>query len=259
MQFSWPICLRCSRAAIRPDWVVHLRTADELKAHAAITTASAEIEARKAAIAEHQSKIASANLPKELFFSTGEQFQNAVASALEELGIKVVNGPRARADIIGFDGTTVLAIEAKGIEGSARETHLRQVDTWKAEVQHTVAATSSERRQHPILSAYGDQLEKVGVLLDPDGGEIDCKGIMVLGTYRSTPLPDRNQDDFPAAVVSKIKLSRVCALTGLQLYNLLIQARNDAEAKITIKTALFVTEGVLPIGKDWQTHLTNVN
>ena len=242
----------------KPDWVDQLWTSDEASAYDVIRKAKAEIAARKTEVALQESKIANEAALKELFFSTGDGFHRAVASAFDELGIKVVNGPHPRADIIGFDGTTMTAIEAKGIEGAARERDLRQVDTWKAETQLTLASTASERKEHRMLSDYATQIEKLGVSIG-DGIEIDCKGIMVIGTFRSTALPDRiEKDDFPIPVLNKIRLSRVCALSGLQLYNLVMLARSDPSKKETIRKSLFETEGVLPIGNGWQTYLTKV-
>jgi hypothetical protein len=251
-----PDLLTANQPLERPEWVGELWTATETAAHQLIRTARTEIGALHSQIAEEEAKINNAMHAKELLFATGDRFCNAVASAFEELGINVVNGPYPRADILGFVGSTIAAIEAKGLEGAARERDLRQVDTWKAEVQLTLASSPTEREAHPILRGYASQLEELGVRAD-EGRTFECKGIMVIGTFRLTPLPDRNEEnDFPGDLKSKITLSRVCALSGLQLYNLMMQARNDPNEKERIRRVVFETEGLLAVGKDWRAHLT---
>jgi hypothetical protein len=256
-----PATLTESGRVERPDWVSQLWTNDEVRAREVICDAKAKIVALENEIADEEINIADANRLKELFFATGERFQMAVGLALKELGLSVVDGPHSRADIISFDGVTLAAIEAKGLEGWAREFHLRQVDTWKGEVQQTLSATALERKGNSILSSYANQLETLGIKL-ADGADIDidCKGIMVIGTYRLIPLFDRKGEDFPAPVIAKIKLSRVCALSGLQLYNLVMQSRIDrGSSKEQIRRSLFDTEGILAMGRQWQTHLTKVS
>jgi hypothetical protein len=240
-----------------PDWAGNLWTATEASAHGVISAARTEIDKLKVRISEEEAKISSAMQSKELLFATGDQFCNAVVLAFEELGICVINGPHTRADILGLDGSTIVAIEAKGLEGSARESHLRQVDTWVAEVRQTLSSTASEREEHPTLRDYAPKLEELGVNVN-EAQELECKGIMVIGTFRLTPVPERDEEkDFPG-LNSKITLSRVCALSGLQLYNLVMLARARPEEKEKIRTALLNTDGILGLGKGWQSHLTKI-
>ncbi|MFZ1922327.1 MAG: hypothetical protein WAU57_11925 [Xanthobacteraceae bacterium] len=236
-----------------PVWIENIWTRPESEAHKAVTATIAQIASLNNTIAERKLKIFDEMKSKELLFTTGDQFCGAVIAALTELGMRVVGGPHPRADILGLEGSVVAAIEAKGLEGSSKERDLRQVETWKSEVLHTLSSLPSER--DATLRNYASKLADLG--LDVDGEhECECKGIMVIGTFRLTPVPDRNEgDSFPGDIKNKIKLARVCALTGLQLYNLLMAARNGLEEKTTIRALLLRTEGVLEDHNDWQKYL----
>ncbi len=78
---------------------------------------------------------------------------------------------------------------------------------------------------------------------------------MVIGTFRTTPLSDRSQPDFPEPVVRLLIQSNVCAITGLQLFGLLSMARNDPPLKEKIVSSLFSTAGVLSLATDWRQFL----
>lgn len=169
----------------------------------------------------------------------------------------MIDGPRLRADLLALENNTILAIEAKGLEGSAKEKDLREVETWKAETLHTLSSNAADRADNNTLALYAVQLEKLGIAVG-DGLEMQCKAIMVIGTFRKTPLPDRSDADFPHAIISKIELSEVCALSGLQLYNLVTQVRSNPSSAAEIKKALLETHGILEIGKGWQSCLSKM-
>jgi hypothetical protein len=93
----------------------------------------------------------------------GDSFKIAVAAALSELGLRVVDGPHPRADLLVSDGTRLGAVEAKGLEGSARENNLRQAERWTAEVRSAVSSTPERRAADPDLPRYAEQIEKLGI------------------------------------------------------------------------------------------------
>jgi hypothetical protein len=250
--------LKSGKKSDKPTWVDEFRTNEEAHAYEAIEQAMSVIASSNAAIVEQERKIDHYASLKELFFSTGENFRVAVAAGLAELGINVVDGPHPRADILGLIDGTVLAIEAKGLEGSAKEADLREVLSWKADVLHTLATASADRKGHPILTSYVTQMQNLGVDVG-EGLAMPCKAIMVINAFRNTPPPERKDADFPPPMVGNIKLEHVCALSGLQLYNLVMQARTDPNSKDQIKKTLLETEGVLESGRDWQTYLSKMD
>jgi hypothetical protein len=247
--------LKSSKISDKPEWVDDFRTSEEARSYEAIEQAKCVIASNNVAIAEQRINIDHyANL-KELFFETGDTFNKAVLSAFVELGFKVIDGPRLRADLLALEGNTILAIEAKGLEGSAKEKDLREVETWKAETLHTVSSNTADRAANSTLTQYAAQLEKLGIVVG-DGLDMPCKAIMVIGAFRKTPLPDRSDPDFPHAIVSKIELSRVCALSGLQLYNLVMRARSNPSSAAEVRKTLLETDGILEMGKGWESYLS---
>src|SRR3984893_9828841 len=82
-----------------------------------------------------KSTVSSERTLKLLYSGTDNSLVVAAATAIEELGLKVVNGPRVRADLLIWDGQRRLAsAEVKGLEGPARENHHRQAVRWAADV-----------------------------------------------------------------------------------------------------------------------------
>jgi hypothetical protein len=79
-----------------------------------------------------------------------------------------------------------------------------------------------------------------------------CKGILILGTFRLLPLDQRTQADFTENVIRVLAMGDICALTGLQLYCLVLAARSEPDLKETIMAELFETRGVLGRARDWR-------
>jgi hypothetical protein len=106
----------------------------------------------------------------------------------------------------------------------------------------------------PVLEVYGHQLAQLNL-----GGrdkDHDCKGILVLGTFRLTPLDQRTQPDFPNNVQLVMNRQDICALSGIQLFSLVVLARSDDTLKAQFREALFSSRGVLPLGLDWKQVLS---
>jgi hypothetical protein len=85
----------------------------------------------------------------------------------------------------------------------------------------------------------------------------DCKGILVIGTFRKTPLEARDpQQDFPEPVLRLIEREEICALTGLQLLGMVLECRSDPSQKGAVRNEILSTCGVLTRGRDWKTFLS---
>ena len=157
---------------------------------------------------------------KQLFTGTGDEFVRAVKSALETFQLRVVDGPHPRADLLAFDGSTLLAIEAKGVEGPVRELYVRETEQWLSDLRRTLVASADERKADMDLNRYADKLSALGIDLEKEMRP-ECRGLMIINTFRKTPLMERIQIDFPDPVSRTINRSDVRALTGLQLFGLL--------------------------------------
>lgn len=235
----------------QPAWTKHHQMQMELKANRKISDLQAQVEALNEQIGKEGAVLDEAKRLKALIVETGTPFANAVAAALTELGLMNVEGPHPRADILATDGRRYAAIEAKGVEGPVKEAHVRQALVWMAEVDAALA--NSNDSADTDLRMYSEQLAKLSLNGAP---QEDCKGILVVGTYRKVPISERSSPDFGDSVVRVLARSDVCAMTGLQLLGLLVESQNDPKAKAGIVKEIFETKGVLRRASDWRKFIT---
>jgi hypothetical protein len=236
-----------------PPWTDSFRTAPELSAFDGVLSRKTQIEGLTTEVGALKAEIENARQLKQLFVGTGTPFENAVADALRELGLEVVPGPHYRADLLTTNGSRIAAVEAKGIESGAKEEYVRQVMMWMPEVDAALAASNSS---DPVLDQYRQNLQQLSLShLDRN---TDCKGILVLGTFRQVPLHERTQADFSENVVRVLVRQDICALSGLQLFALVVLSRSNPALKEKFRTELFSTRGVLDLAKDWQQVLAKV-
>lgn len=236
-----------------PEWVDAYQSASERKVSEKILKLEREVAELQEEITEERMSLEHHRGLKQLLGGTGTAFANAVAAGLRELGFDVIDGPHPRADLLSVLLTRFIAVEAKGVEGAVREAQFRQVERWTAEVNSTVGLPADEVSKDPDLSRYATQLAKLNTPIEEISE--DCKGLLIIGTFRKTPLLDRTEPDFPEPVLRLINRSNVCALTGPQLFTLVMQARENPALKAEIATELLTTNGVLARGKDWSNHL----
>jgi hypothetical protein len=162
------------------------------------------------------------------------------------------DGPHPRADLLASNGVRAAAIEAKGLDGNAREANFRQVERWKAEVNSAQTLPEDERASDPDLRRYAEKLGFLGEFSDEPG---NCKGLMVIGTFRNTLLDKRNLPDFPDNVARLLAQAGVCGLSGLQLCGLVLMARQDPTIKEKIVDTMYSTSGVLKMALNWREFL----
>jgi hypothetical protein len=238
-----------------PAWATKFQTKDEKVAWQKITGFNENISEIRNQISEQDAIVSSVQPLKQLFAGSGDEFAEAVEKALRELGAKVVKGPRHRADLIAYYGQSLAAIEAKGLEGGSKEANLRQTERWVADVRSALVATAEEKEADIDLATYAEKLVELGVPVGSEEAAVQCKGVMVIGTYRKTPVSDRKEPNFPEPVERTINRSGVCALSGLQLLGLLLRAREDQRQSAKILELLFSTIGVVSECIDWTEFL----
>jgi hypothetical protein len=236
-----------------PDWTKSFRSADELTIVSTIASLEENVATLRDRISTQQVLLDEAEMLKNLFAGTGTAFTDCVSSVLRELGFKVVLGPHPRADLIAFHGKTLVTIEAKGLDGPVREFNLRQAEKWVADLHATLSASPEDRIADSDLLGYANKVAELEI--EEDTADIECKGMMVIGTYRKTPLGGRTAPDFPDPVARPINRLEICVLTGLQLLGLLINAREAPDRKIRIIDLLKSTNGIISISADWTAFL----
>ncbi len=238
-----------------PPWADAFRLPDEPAARTEIARLEAKVAQLEKRIQSQQAIVQAAQPAKRLFTSTGDDFVLAVKEAFEEINLKVVHGPKPRADLLSWDGAQLAAIEAKGLDGPARESNLRQCERWRMDVLATLTSSPEERKNDPDLAQYADKLAELGIPLEGPDVPTDCHGIMVIGTFRQKSLLERTEPDFPNSVTRTITRAPVCALTGLQLLGLSLEARTNPSRRKKVVKALFTTNGVLAEATDWRAFL----
>jgi hypothetical protein len=231
-----------------PAWTEHYALPDEQIALDELQRVKITLSSLEEKASALESRVNAERQLKGLFSNTGDDFLKIVQLALGELGLKTVGGPHPRADLIGIYNKAAVAIEAKGLDGCARETHLRQVDRWKLEVDSAIAFPSSERDADNDLKRYGEKLKELGIRLD-NTDALPSKGIMIIGTFRKLLLEKRTEPDFPPPMLNSITRSNVCALSGLQLLKLVLEQRTLPKNNRDILDRLISTNGVFDGGK----------
>ncbi len=131
-----------------------------------------------------------------VILGTGRALELEVKAVLELLGGTVTDPEPGRDDWrVAFpEGEAV--VEVKGVKGSAAEKHGAQLEKW-------------------VSGAY----EANGVM---------PKGILVVNTWRETPLAERTQADFPDQMLPYCKGRGHSLITGLDLF--VIRADIEADA-----------------------------
>jgi hypothetical protein len=238
-----------------PGWTANFQTADEAQARDNIDVLRLQISEIENTIRMEEEKISQARRLKTLFVGSGKAFVAAVSDALTELGLRVINGPHPRADLIALDDTHgILVIEAKGLDGCAREKNLRQAESWVTDVRNTFASSEAELKADSDVQRYANTLAELGISL-PAQQDINIKGVMVIGTFRTTELDKRVEPDFIDPVVRATSRSGVCAITGLQLLLMIFQTRKDPTFKPKFIEQLFTTSGQLALDITWKDFL----
>lgn len=249
-----PACLAVSREDL-PSWTSSFKSARENDISTRVSLLVNERQMIEEQIAEQNAQLVEEEALKHLISGTGEGFAMAVANALRELGFNVTDGPHPRADLIASCANRYIAIEAKGIDGSARERQYRQVERWMAELNNALHSEPDEIKGDPEIERYAECVNKV-ILSGYDGS--DAKGLLIVGTFRQTPLNERADSDFPDSVVRLLQRTDTCGLTGVQLFGLVMAVRNNPDTKTIIQNEIIETRGLLLRCGDWQEFLSKV-
>jgi hypothetical protein len=234
-----------------PDWATRFQVIDEQSALGRIANAQNQIQAAQLQIEQEQTIVAYLRKSKVLYAGTGAILVEETAVVLREFGLNVVEGPHPRADLLIWNGSRLAAAEIKGLEGAAREADLRQVNAWVAEVNRTLSEDHQGRKSDPVLIQYEEKLTELGIDVSSPILDLECQGIMIIGTFRKTPLDTRPAESFPHPVAKLIERFDVCALTGLDLYCLFQELKTNPSRKQKIAEGLFAIRGVMP-ARNWR-------
>jgi hypothetical protein len=236
-----------------PPWTSSFRTENEAATLARIESLNTQRQQIDALIAEEGAGLDEEGRLKHLLSGTGRGFLLAAMAALSELGLRVVEGPNSRADLIASGEGRYIAIEAKGIDGAARERQYRQVERWMAELNLALHVEPTEAEEDIEIKQYAECVAAVRL---PEYDGSDAKGLLVIGTFRKTALSERCERDFPDTVERLLSRTDTCGMTGVQLFGLVMAIRKDPALRPSILKEIITTRGLLARANDWTTFLT---
>jgi hypothetical protein len=236
-----------------PGWTSAFRTASEAATLARIERLRAQRTQIESLIAEEAANLSEQERLKHLLSGTGRGFLQATMEALRELGLRVIEGPNSRADLIASGVGRYFAVEVKGIDGAVRERQYRQVERWMAELNLALHADPSDVEDDAEIKKYSDCVAEVAL---PEYDGSDAKGVLVVGTFRTTALDGARDRDFPDTVERLLTRTDTCGMTGVQLFGLVLAVRQDPSLKPTILSDIVGTRGVLGRAKDWTAFLS---
>lgn len=244
-----------SDPSLLPDWSRVYRLPQEKLSYDTLAALEADLARTQAAIRMEQQSIAEEETWKALFAANGDAFSDIVAEALRVLGFTVETGPKARADLVASHNGRLVAIEAKGVTGSARERDGREAVSWVQEL--AVAYTTPPGERDSVQKQYAAVIAKLGIPEYQEGVAYEePKGLLIIGTFAALPPVERGGRDFPDTMLRRMKESRLCAATGLQLLGMVLTVRANPESATELSSRLMVTDGVLSGYEDWPAFLT---
>ncbi len=202
-----------------PDWAQRLLLPGESELRHRVVAKEIAIEEARGELSGFERDLDAAQSLKDLFTATGQQLENAVRSALEELGGVVTEPPPGRDDwIVNFPaGPSV--VEVKGRRKSAAEADSAQLEKW--------------------VSRYYEEETVVP------------KAILVVNAFRTRPLSERSQPAFPPQMLEYAEKRDHCLITGSQLLVLVLRVRSGDLSIDDVQNLLLSTVGVLDMHLEW--------
>jgi len=123
----------------------------------------------------------------------------------------------------------VAVVEIKGVDRkSAAESHARQLEQW--------------------VSAY-----------DAAHEDVKAKGILIVNTFKDTPLRDRTEVSFPTQMRPYSEAREHCLMTGLQLLGIYLDYKDNEVKKQEMIERIFATKGIFSEYQNWTDFLIDEN
>lgn len=207
----------------RPEWAQTYVTQQQRDAQARVLTQQQAVETARAELSKAESDVAELMAHDQLYLGSGRALELEVRALLVLLGGTVTEPEAGRDDWrVSFpEGDAV--VEVKGVGKSAAEKHAAQLEKW-------VASAITEDGKDP-------------------------KGILVVNTWRATPLSQRTQPDFPDQMLPYCKARGHCLVTGLQLFIIRCEVAADPGTAKKWREKLLNTKGKISGVKRWTSVL----
>jgi len=212
-----------------PKWSASYVLPQELEQRKQLRHLEEELNALQLRINQKQRLIAELERNKILFTSKGRVLELQVKKVFEDLGVDVMEGEYGRDDLILRYGEKVAVVEIKGVDRkSAAESHARQLEQW--------------------VSAY-----------DAAHEDVKAKGILIVNTFKDTPLRDRTEVSFPTQMRPYSEAREHCLMTGLQLLGIYLDYKDNEVKKQEMIERIFATKGIFSEYQNWTDFLIDEN
>jgi hypothetical protein len=160
---------------------------------------------------------------KRIFTTSGQELERKVEFIFSELGFEILETEPNRDDLIVRHKDKIAVIEIKGLTNSAGEKNAAQLEKWR--------------------TIY---VEK---------HDVNPKGILVVNTFKDTPLKERTQADFPDQMIRYAEGREHCLITTLQLLSLYYYVLENPSSKDSIVSSLFNCIGRYSATPKWQDYI----
>ncbi len=210
-----------------PIWASDYRLPGETELRTRISDANAQINDLHEQVRQRTKTLDELCLHKLLLTAHDSILEGAIDRVLTDLGLKVEPGPKGRVDRTAIYGDRKFAVEVQGVKRGAKEDHARALTIWVQDV-------ALQDGQEP-------------------------KGLLVVNPYRDTPLAERGGNNrWPGDTIKICKRQGHCAITGLQLLGLYLDAMADDTKREELIERMFSTEGLFKGYEDWTQFLAPV-
>lgn len=198
---------------VLPPWTDSYQVPGEAEAISGTERARRRVRQAETDLRKSERSLEEVRERKLLFSGTGASLENIVAEALTAIGFEVDMGPPGRSDLTIWRGRRVAVVEVKGVSRSAAEKHAAQLEKW-------VNSHHAEHGKQP-------------------------KGILVVNTWRNTPLSEREgRTHFPQQMLKFAAEERGhCLITGVQLLGLWLEVDRAPSRKARIANELLSCVG----------------
>jgi hypothetical protein len=209
----WGFARTFAGEAVLPDWTLDYKLPAELDAQADLERARVSVLRAQARAQGREKELAALRDLKLLFAGSGAALERVVDQAFRELGFEVEDDAPGRTDRVVKKGRRVAVVEVKGVKKSASEAHAAQLQKWVSDYH----------------ASHGRQ----------------PKGILVVNTWSSKKIEERDEVDFPPQMLPyAVEQQKMCLITGLQLLAAVLEARKTPKARDRIAKAILGCEGV---------------
>jgi len=195
-----------------PSWTESYLLPGELEQRTNLSNLQGVLDHVYREIAQQKEHLDHLSKYKLLIAGTGKAFDSQVRKVFEELGFTIKDGLLGREDIFLNYGDKFAVVHARSMTRTATITQAAQLEKCVSE----------------YFTPY----------------DVEVKGILVVNAYKDQPFQDRAESVFPNAMVNYSEKRNHCLMTGVQLLNLYLEARENPGRRAALVQKMFDISGV---------------